>query len=64
MLTSESFSYDGKHYVVKDAVCNPLPVRKIPIWKREANHTQMVTHIVRHADVFNSLVDPINETMC
>ena len=55
MLTSESFSYDGKHYVVKDAVCNPLPVRKMPIWMGEANHSHMVTHIVRHADVFNSM---------
>ena len=55
MRTTESFSYDGKHYAVKDAVCNPLPLRKMPIWMGEANHSHMVTHIVRHADVFNSM---------
>ena len=55
MLSSESFSYDGKHYVLKDAVCNPLPVKKIPVWMGDANNPNMVFHIVRHADVFNSM---------
>ena len=55
MLSYESFSYEGKYYTVKDAVCNPLPAKKIPIWMGEANNSNMVTHIVKHADVFNSM---------
>ena len=55
MLTSESFSYDGKYYVLKDAVCNPLPVKKIPVWMGDANNPNMVFHIVRHTDVFNPM---------
>ena len=55
MLEEEQFSFTGDYYSVKKAVCNPKPVRKIPVWMGEANNPEMVSEIVRHADVFNSM---------
>lgn len=60
MLEEEKFSFSGDYYFVKDAICNPKPLRKIPIWMGEANHPEMVKNIVAHADVFNSMPCSIN----
>jgi alkanesulfonate monooxygenase SsuD/methylene tetrahydromethanopterin reductase-like flavin-dependent oxidoreductase (luciferase family) len=57
MLTEERFSYDGRFYEVKDAVCAPKPVQRPlpPIWMGETNNDIMVRAIAKHADVFNSM---------
>ncbi len=55
MLEQDKFSFAGKYYKIKAAICNPKPVKRIPIWMGEANHPAMVKHIVRFADVFNSM---------
>jgi alkanesulfonate monooxygenase SsuD/methylene tetrahydromethanopterin reductase-like flavin-dependent oxidoreductase (luciferase family) len=55
MLEEESFSFNGSYYSVKNAICNPKPVRKIPIWMGEANNAEMISSIVSQADVFNSM---------
>jgi alkanesulfonate monooxygenase SsuD/methylene tetrahydromethanopterin reductase-like flavin-dependent oxidoreductase (luciferase family) len=55
MLEKDRFSFQGKYYTVKDAINNPKPVKKIPIWMGEANNPNMVAHIVKFADVFNSM---------
>ena len=60
MLSEKSFSFEGEYYSVKNAVCNPLPVKPVPIWMGEANHTEMVSLIVSHADVFNSMPCSLN----
>jgi len=54
LLKEKKFSFKGKYYHVKDAICNPKPVKKIPIWMGETNNSFMVKEIVAHADVFNS----------
>lgn len=57
MLTLERFTYRGRFYRVRDAVCEPKPVQKPlpPIWMGEVNNPVMVPAIVEHADVFNSM---------
>ena len=55
MLEEKSFSFNGKYYTVENAINNPRPVKKIPIWMGEANNPAMITSIVKHADVFNSM---------
>ena len=55
LLEKELFSYNGKYYRLKDAICNPKPVKKVPVWMGEANNSVMVASIVKHADMFNSM---------
>ena len=55
MLTEDRFSFKGKHYNIENAICNPKPVKKIPIWMGEVNNPKMVEAIVKEADVFNSM---------
>ena len=55
MLEQNKFSFTGKYYKIQEAICNPKPVKRIPVWMGEANHPAMVKHIVRFADVFNSM---------
>ncbi|MBM75770.1 MAG: hypothetical protein CMK59_10245 [Proteobacteria bacterium] len=55
LLEHGTFSYDGTFYKLTDAICNPKPIKKIPIWMGETNNVQMVEEIVKHADVFNSM---------
>jgi alkanesulfonate monooxygenase SsuD/methylene tetrahydromethanopterin reductase-like flavin-dependent oxidoreductase (luciferase family) len=57
MLAEERFSFEGRFYQVKEALCEPKPVQKPlpPIWMGETNNTVMTRAIARHADVFNSM---------
>lgn len=54
MMEKDKFSFEGKYYKIKNAVCNPKPVKKIPVWMGGANNSEMVTNIVKFTDVFNS----------
>jgi alkanesulfonate monooxygenase SsuD/methylene tetrahydromethanopterin reductase-like flavin-dependent oxidoreductase (luciferase family) len=57
MLSEERFSFEGRFYRVKDALCAPKPVQKPhpPIWMGETNNPVMLKAIANHADVFNSM---------
>ena len=57
MLTHDRFTYTGRFYRVRDALCSPKPIQRPlpPIWMGEANNAVMVPAIVTHADVFNSM---------
>lgn len=55
MIEKEKFSFSGKHYTIRDAICNPKPVKRIPVWMGEANNPLMVKYIAKFADVFNSM---------
>ncbi|MBD3426551.1 MAG: LLM class flavin-dependent oxidoreductase [Candidatus Omnitrophica bacterium] len=55
LLEEEKFSFKGKHYQLNEAICNPKPSSKVPVWMGEANNPLMVSNIVKHADVFNSM---------
>ena len=57
MLTHERFSYSGRFYAVREAVCEPKCVQqpRPSIWMGEANNPVMLRAIATHADVFNSM---------
>jgi alkanesulfonate monooxygenase SsuD/methylene tetrahydromethanopterin reductase-like flavin-dependent oxidoreductase (luciferase family) len=57
MLREERFTFEGRFYRVKDALCSPKPLQKPhpPIWMGETNNPVMVRAIAKHADVFNSM---------
>ncbi len=57
MLTEGKFSYEGRYYRVKEALCAPKPIQQPlpPIWLGETNNPVMVQAIATHADVFNSM---------
>jgi alkanesulfonate monooxygenase SsuD/methylene tetrahydromethanopterin reductase-like flavin-dependent oxidoreductase (luciferase family) len=55
MLEQDRYSFKGKYYQTKDAICNPKPVNPIPVWMGEANNPNMIKQIVKFADVFNSM---------
>src|SRR5262245_31189762 len=57
MLASERFSYEGRFYRVRDALCEPKCVQRPrpPLWMGEANNAVMVRAVARRADVFNSM---------
>ncbi|MFH1878908.1 MAG: LLM class flavin-dependent oxidoreductase [Candidatus Omnitrophota bacterium] len=55
MFEESPFSFKGRYYEVKNAVCNPKPEGKVPVWMGEVNNPAMVRNIVRYADVFNSM---------
>jgi alkanesulfonate monooxygenase SsuD/methylene tetrahydromethanopterin reductase-like flavin-dependent oxidoreductase (luciferase family) len=57
MLTEERFTFEGRFYRVKEALCAPKPVSKPlpPIWMGETNNKVCVRAIAKHADVFNSM---------
>lgn len=61
MLAEPRFSFEGRFYRVRDAVCEPKPVQRPrpPLWMGEAHHPVMVEAIARRADVFNSM--PVSE---
>lgn len=55
LLEKDRFSFNGTYYTLKDAICTPKPVKKIPLWMGEANHSKMIESIVKYADGFNSM---------
>lgn len=57
MLTEPRFSFSGRHYCVRNAICEPKCVQRPrpPIWMGEVNNPVMVRAIAAHADVFNSM---------
>ena len=56
----KKINYRGKYYKVNNFICNPKPIKKIPIWLGESDNNLMVKEIVRNADVFNSMPCNLN----
>lgn len=52
-------SYDGKHYKIKDAWCEPRPEPKIPILVGGGGYTTM-KHAARYADMWNYPDSPLD----
>lgn len=51
----EKINFNGKFYKIKNFICNPKPLKKIPIWLGEADNELMIKEIAKNADVFNSM---------
>src|ERR1700683_1699680 len=57
MFTQEKTSFDGKHYKVVDAVCNPKPIQKphIPIMIGGRGEKRLLQICAKHADMLNTM---------
>ncbi len=57
MFTRERTNLDGKHYHVKDAVCNPKPLQKphIPLMIGGRGERSLLKIVATHADMWNTM---------
>jgi alkanesulfonate monooxygenase SsuD/methylene tetrahydromethanopterin reductase-like flavin-dependent oxidoreductase (luciferase family) len=54
MWTNQAFSYSGRFYMVKDAICNPKPLQKHPkLWLAGRGEGLMLKAIAKYADAWN-----------
>ena len=51
----KKINFSGKFYKINNFICNPKPLKKIPIWLGEADNKLMIREIAKSADVFNSM---------
>jgi F420-dependent oxidoreductase-like protein len=57
MFTQDKTSFEGKHYKVTDAVCNPKPLQKprIPIMIGGRGEKSLLKIVAKHADMWNTM---------
>jgi alkanesulfonate monooxygenase SsuD/methylene tetrahydromethanopterin reductase-like flavin-dependent oxidoreductase (luciferase family) len=60
LLTTDNFSFDGRHFQVHDATLRPRPVQQPhpPIWIGAHGEKRMMPIAARYADVWHSWGDP------
>ncbi len=57
MFTQERTTFEGKHYQVVDAVCNPKPLQKphIPFMIGGRGEKRLLKMVAEHADMWNTM---------
>ncbi len=60
LLTTDDFSFDGRHWQLESATLRPRPVQQPhpPIWIGASGERKMLPLVARHADVWHTFGDP------
>ena len=60
LLTTDGFSFEGRHWQVDNATLHPRPVQAPhpPIWIGASGERKMLPLVARHADVWHTFGDP------
>lgn len=60
LLTTDGFSFEGRHWQVHDATMHPRPVQSPhpPIWIGASGERKMLPLAARHADAWHTFGDP------
>jgi F420-dependent oxidoreductase-like protein len=63
LWTQERTTFDGRHYQLRDAMCEPKPLQSsgIPLWIGGAGERVTLRHVAAFADGWNTFLMPLDE---
>jgi F420-dependent oxidoreductase-like protein len=63
LWTQERTTFDGRHYQVREAMCEPKPLQSpsIPLWIGGSGERVTLRHVAAHADGWNTFLTPLDE---